>query len=109
MAQRQLLSKPGYTTGRGWCCSGVLHQIRGRLSTKALTVRHREFTCLGARVDVSTETDIEYQYWPFMVAHPAHALLPPGSVSEAIDILTWSYTGGSLPLLIFCCQLFTSL
>ena len=51
---------------------------------------------------------MEYQYWSFMVSHPAHALLPSGSVSEAIDVLTWCYTGGSLPLLVFCRKLFTS-
>lgn len=36
---------------------------------------------------------MEYQYWSFMVSHPAHAPLPTESVSEAIDVLTWSYTG----------------
>jgi hypothetical protein len=28
-----------------------------------------------------------------MVSHPAHAPLPPESISKAIDALTWSYTG----------------
>src|SRR5216684_3183793 len=36
---------------------------------------------------------MEYQYWSFMVSHPAHAPLPPESISKAIDVLTWSYTG----------------
>jgi hypothetical protein len=36
---------------------------------------------------------MEYQYWSFMMTHPAHALLPSESVTEAIDVLTWSYTG----------------
>jgi hypothetical protein len=40
---------------------------------------------------------MEFQYWSFMVSHPAHALLPSESVSEAIDVLTWSYTGMLLP------------
>ncbi|KAF8272452.1 hypothetical protein EI94DRAFT_1566271 [Lactarius quietus] len=43
--------------------------------------------------DVDSRPDMEYQYWSYMVSHPAHALLPPTSVSEAIDVLTWSYTG----------------
>jgi hypothetical protein len=53
----------------------------------------QEFTFPGACVDDSLETDMEYQYWSFMMTHPAHALLPSESVSEAIDVLTWSYTG----------------
>jgi hypothetical protein len=40
---------------------------------------------------------MEFQYWSFMMSHPAHALLPSESVSEAIDVLTWSYTGMLIP------------
>lgn len=43
------------------------------------------------------KSDMEYQYWSYMVSHPAHVLLPPTSVSEAIDVLTWSYTDRLLP------------
>ncbi|KAI9448062.1 hypothetical protein H4582DRAFT_57962 [Lactarius indigo] len=43
------------------------------------------------------KSDMEYQYWSYMVSHPAHVLLPPASVSEAIDVLTWSYTDRLLP------------
>ena len=43
---------------------------------------------------------MEYQYWSFMMTHPAHTLLPSESVTEAIDVLTWSYTG-PFPFLIF--------
>ena len=28
-----------------------------------------------------------------MESHPAHALLPPGAREDALDALTWSYTG----------------
>lgn len=35
-----------------------------------------------------------------MMTHPAHTLLPSESVTEAIDVLTWSYTG-PFPFLIF--------
>ncbi|KAI9508967.1 hypothetical protein F5148DRAFT_821984 [Russula earlei] len=35
----------------------------------------------------------EYQYWLFVISHPVHALLPPDTVFEAIDVLTWMYTG----------------
>jgi hypothetical protein len=53
----------------------------------------------------SAETDMEYRYWSFMVSHPAHAPLPTESVSEAIDVLTWSYTGLFLDLLVLCYHL----
>ncbi|KAF8505744.1 hypothetical protein F5888DRAFT_1604830, partial [Russula emetica] len=43
------------------------------------------------------KSDMEYQYWSFMVSHPAHAPLPPESISKAIDVLTWSYTDRLLP------------
>jgi hypothetical protein len=43
------------------------------------------------------KTDMEYEYWSFMMTHPAHALLPSESVTEAIDVLTWSYTDRLLP------------
>lgn len=37
--------------------------------------------------------DHEYRYWAFMESHPAHASLPPNARSDALDALTWSYTG----------------
>ncbi|KAI0307190.1 hypothetical protein B0F90DRAFT_534019 [Multifurca ochricompacta] len=43
------------------------------------------------------KADMEYQYWSYVVSHPAHVLLPPASVSEAIDVLTWAYTDRLLP------------
>jgi hypothetical protein len=46
---------------------------------------------------VVDKSDMEYQYWTYMVSHPAHILLSPASVSEAIDVLTWSYTDRLLP------------
>jgi len=48
--------------------------------------------------------DHEYRYWSFMETHPAHCSLPSNAYSEALDILTWSYsdkllkTHGHLPL-----------
>ena len=45
---------------------------------------------------------MEYQYWSFMVSHPAHAPLPPDSISKAIDVLTWSYTGPFTFLILRC-------
>ena len=53
------------------------------------------------------ETDMAYLYWSFMMSHPAHASLPSESVSEVIDVLTWSYTGPFTSLILF--RLFISL
>ncbi|ETW83756.1 hypothetical protein HETIRDRAFT_472051 [Heterobasidion irregulare TC 32-1] len=41
--------------------------------------------------------DMESRYWSFIETHPAHMPLPPSSLAEAIDILTWSYTDRLLP------------
>lgn len=37
--------------------------------------------------------DKEYRYWAFVEGHPAHIVLPENAHSEAMDALTWSYTG----------------
>ncbi|EIN11100.1 hypothetical protein PUNSTDRAFT_64302 [Punctularia strigosozonata HHB-11173 SS5] len=39
------------------------------------------------------ELDLEYRFWSFMEGHPAHAPLPPTARDEALDVLTWAYTG----------------
>jgi len=80
----------------------------GEIINKGVDSKLLRVTCLNACIDVSTEIDMEYQYWSFMVSHPAHAPLPSESVSEAIDVLTWSYTGLLLNLLILYCHLSTS-
>ncbi|KAI9508917.1 hypothetical protein F5148DRAFT_979083, partial [Russula earlei] len=46
---------------------------------------------------VVDKTDMEYEYWSFMVSHPAHVPLSSECISEAIDVLTWSYTDRLLP------------
>ncbi|KAJ7189995.1 hypothetical protein GGX14DRAFT_483998 [Mycena pura] len=40
---------------------------------------------------------MEYRYWAFMQAHPAHATLPFAARREAMDILTWAWTDRLLP------------
>jgi hypothetical protein len=37
--------------------------------------------------------DMEYRYWSFMEAHPAHTSLPLSARTEAMDVLTWAWTG----------------
>ncbi|KAF5355395.1 hypothetical protein D9757_012541 [Collybiopsis confluens] len=36
--------------------------------------------------------DIEYRYWAFMEDHPAHVSLPLNGRTDAMDVLTWSWT-----------------
>ena len=36
---------------------------------------------------------MEFRYWSFMEAHPAHTALPVKARSEAMDVLTWAWTG----------------
>ncbi|KAF8165963.1 hypothetical protein B0H34DRAFT_648053 [Crassisporium funariophilum] len=40
---------------------------------------------------------MEYRYWSFMEAHPAHNALPVKAKSEAMDVLTWAWTDRLLP------------
>jgi len=50
------------------------------------------FMHANACVDDSVGLDSEYQYWSFMASYPVHAPLPPESITEAINLLTWIYT-----------------
>ncbi|KAF5369694.1 hypothetical protein D9615_010149 [Tricholomella constricta] len=43
------------------------------------------------------QLDIEYRYWSFMEAHPAHTALPLNARVEATDVLTWAWTDRLLP------------
>src|ERR1700741_696895 len=84
------------------------HQIQGMIFVIALTVSNCGPTCTNICVDGTTETQTEYQYWLFMISHPAHVPLASESISEAIDILRWSYFGPLLTLLIPRCNSFYS-
>jgi hypothetical protein len=102
--RRSSRPRPGYTMGRGSCCQNVLHRIQMKKLVRALIVSCWHHMRGGACADSFAETSMDYLYWSFMVSHPAHAPLPTESVSEAIDVLTWSYTGLFLDLLILCCR-----
>lgn len=39
---------------------------------------------------------MQYRYWSYIEAHPAHVPLTAESHSDALEILRWSYTGRSL-------------
>jgi hypothetical protein len=43
-------------------------------------------------LNVLLELDTEYRYWSFMEAH-AHNSLPAKAKMEAMDVLTWAWTG----------------
>ena len=52
--------------------------------------------CLLNRVFfIYLELDTEYRYWSFMEAHPAHNALPAKAKIEAMDVLTWAWTGNN--------------
>lgn len=46
------------------------------------------------------DLDMEYRYWSFMEAHPAHTSLPVNAKIEAMDVLTWAWTGESLAAIV---------
>ncbi|KAK0454880.1 hypothetical protein EV421DRAFT_1896783 [Armillaria borealis] len=41
--------------------------------------------------------DMEYRYWAFLEAHPAHNRLPAKAHEEALNALTWAWTDRLLP------------
>ena len=48
---------------------------------------------LDAYRDGVIELDLEFRFWSFMEAHPAHNALPHKARVEALDVLTWAWTG----------------
>ncbi|KJA17727.1 hypothetical protein HYPSUDRAFT_146154 [Hypholoma sublateritium FD-334 SS-4] len=43
------------------------------------------------------ELDLEFRFWSFLEAHPAHNALPHKAKVEALDVLTWAWTDRLLP------------
>jgi hypothetical protein len=43
------------------------------------------------------DLDLEYRYWAFMEAHPAHLPVSHKAKAEALDVLTWALTDQLLP------------
>lgn len=39
------------------------------------------------------DLEMERRYWAYVETHPAHADVNPRAVQEAIELLTWHYTG----------------
>jgi hypothetical protein len=60
------------------------------------------------------DLDMEYRYWSFIEAHPAHTALSANAKVEAMDALTWAWTGElvvvtvSVRIAIFMCVLRSS-
>lgn len=48
---------------------------------------------VSIRLTLSKGLDVEYRYWTYIEAHPAHEPLAPSAYAEAMDTLTWCYTG----------------
>ena len=40
-----------------------------------------------------TGLDMQYRYWSYIEAHPAHVSLTAESRADALEVLRWSYTG----------------
>ncbi|EAU87242.2 hypothetical protein CC1G_12460 [Coprinopsis cinerea okayama7 len=51
----------------------------------------------GKKVVDEDQLDMEFRYWSFMEAHPAHTTLPAKAKAEAMDVLTWAWTDRLLP------------
>ncbi|OCH89981.1 hypothetical protein OBBRIDRAFT_793697 [Obba rivulosa] len=56
-----------------------------------------EVDTLTNRITDDDRLDMEYRYWSFLEAHPAHTPLVESTKAEAMEALTWSYTDCLLP------------
>ncbi|TFK20580.1 hypothetical protein FA15DRAFT_658990 [Coprinopsis marcescibilis] len=66
--------------------------------SRTVTVDRVEETGRGSRkVIEEDQLDMEFRYWSFMEAHPAHTTLPAKAKAEAMDVLTWAWTDRLLP------------
>ncbi|KAI9509561.1 hypothetical protein F5148DRAFT_741679 [Russula earlei] len=45
------------------------------------------------------EMDSEFEYWQYVVSHPVHALLPPATIAEAVEVLMCIYNSWLAPSL----------
>ena len=75
--------------------SPSLPQSREVSTAKTLDDDRALASCFSSTTEDLSNTglDLEYRYWAFMESHPAHASLPSSARSDALDALTWSYTG----------------
>ncbi|THH18607.1 hypothetical protein EW146_g2429 [Bondarzewia mesenterica] len=81
------MTKNDFVPARAW----VHHAMRA-VSLEQPPMRSDEI-----HIPEEDRLGMEHRYWSFIESHPAHAPLPPSSLSEAMDILTWSYTDRLLP------------
>ena len=64
-------------------------------------------TKLSSRLTFCPGLDMQYRYWSYIEAHPAHVSLTAESRADALEVLRWSYTG-QLPRPAVYTQLLTS-
>lgn len=79
-------AKKGFVPLKSW----VDHHARTVTSDKTAIGK-------GKKVVEEDQLDMEFRYWSFMEAHPAHTALPAKARSEAMDVLTWAWTDRLLP------------
>ncbi|KDR84460.1 hypothetical protein GALMADRAFT_714456 [Galerina marginata CBS 339.88] len=51
----------------------------------------------GVLKNEEDQLDLEYRFWSFMEAYPAHTPLPVKGKAEATDVLNWAWTDRLLP------------
>ena len=83
------------------------NEANGSAKGKNVEIDDREYCgyecCGGLAVLMSLslslcviDLDMEYRYWAFIEGHPAHTTLPVNARVEAMDVLTWAWTGESV-------------
>ena len=86
-----------------------VNEANGSAKGKNVEIDDREYCgyeCCGGLVVLMSlslslsvcviDLDMEYRYWAFIEGHPAHTTLPVNARVEAMDVLTWAWTGESV-------------
>jgi hypothetical protein len=77
-----------------WWVDHVKREVSCAEDVMGLEDRESRVSCVTIHsLNFSLDLDMEYRYWVFMESHPAHAALPFAAHREAMDVLTWAWTG----------------
>ncbi|KAF8967511.1 hypothetical protein BDZ97DRAFT_1755936 [Flammula alnicola] len=75
----------------------VIGYVRGHIHGHGGHGKGKKQAGASAPKNEEDQLDMEYRFWSFMEAHPAHTALPHKSKAEAMDVLTWAWTDRLLP------------
>jgi len=79
-------------SGKGKTAASVAPKVEEDSMLSYSRLQWRALTIL-----CSLELDLEYRYWSYMEAHPAHLPVSQMAKADALDVLNWAWTDRLLP------------